>query len=512
MTIKRVPSLLSALVLAVLVVLSVVAWWVIHGGVSRQDQDLLKQQTSQAVQLLQRSVEDVSLGLGSVGVEPQVFEKQVRAMRISSTITVALVTKGQVVDAHGDVAPGPPQVVQAVGPALHRGEQLTGELASVATAAGSNLSGSPVIHLVGSPYVVFSVVPPSISLPGYVALEVSEIFPGRPSPTNGPYDQLDLAIYATARPQPAELIASTIGRNPLPEPTASAELRVGSLEWAAVGGAKAPLLDSTAQATPWIVLGVGLLLALGLAVTVETLVRRQREQRTLAETLQAALLPETLPQMDAVETAVRYLPGVQGIHVGGDWYDLIAIDDTHLLAVVGDVSGRGLQAAVVMASLLYATRAYASEGYAVDVILDKLSGLLSLERSGHFATVLLMLIDLEEKNVTVVNGGHPPPLLLHDHQGEYVHTRIGPPVGVSRTGPYSPVTVPVSSGTTLLAFTDGLIERRGESLEVGLARLLQAASAGGEAPLDGLLSSMVVSLIGHGGADDAVLLGVRWRD
>jgi anti-sigma regulatory factor (Ser/Thr protein kinase) len=214
--------------------------------------------------------------------------------------------------------------------------------------------------------------------------------------------------------------------------------------------------------------------------------------------------------LGTTEAAVRYVAAVHGIHVGGDWYDVIALDDTHLLAVVGDVSGRGLQAAAVMATLLYAVRAYAAEGYAPEIILTKLSELLNLERSGHFATVLFILIDLEEANITVVNAGHPPPLLVHDHHGEYVNTPIGLPVGISSTPMYTRTTVPLSPGTTLLAFTDGLIERRGESLEVGLERLRQAATADGNESLERLLTSLVGSQIGHGSADDTVLLGLRW--
>jgi membrane protein implicated in regulation of membrane protease activity len=522
LTVARMPSPLAALVLAVLAALSVVAWWVVRNGVDRQDQELLREGTSQAVLRLQTNVEHISLGLGSVGVEAQVFEKQARAIISGSTTTVALVSKGTVVGPRGQIAPGPPQVAVAVGPAVHDGEQLTGELAQIALAAQSTLSASPVTRLAGNRCVVFSIVPPSIGLPGYVALQVNEIVAGRSagasdggvgldqiSSPNGPFHQLDFAVYATPTPQPSELLASTIGR--LPTHTALAELRVGSVEWDVVGAAKVPLLDEAARATPWIVLGVGLVLALGLAVTVDTLTRRQRQQRTVAEALQAALLPETLPQLGATEAAVRYLPGVEGIHVGGDWYDLIALDDTHLLAVVGDVSGRGLQAAAVMAMLLYGTRAYAAEGDAPEAIVGKLSGLLSVGRSGRFATILLILIDLDRQSITVVNGGHPPPLLLRDRQAEYIDAPTGLPVGVVATEAYTPVTVPVSPGTTLLAFTDGLIERRGESLDVGLGRLRQAAIANGNGSLEALVSSVVGTLVGKGAADDTVLLGVRWR-
>jgi hypothetical protein len=506
------PSWLAALAFTVLAALSLVAFWVIHSGVDRQDQELLREQTSHAVLLLQQNVAHTSLLLGSVGVGPKVFDANANALRTRPAITVVLVTKGQVVDSSGDVAPGAPRVKLAVGSALHPGEVLTGDLARIAVRARSILSASPVIRVAGSPSVVFSIVPPSIGLPGYVALEVMPISPAQPSPTNGPYPKLDLALYATPNPRPAELIASTIGRKALPHPTASAELRVGNLTWAAVGAARQPLLDSATQATPWIVLGLGLVLAAGLAITVDTLMRRQREQRTVAETLQAALLPETLPKLGGTEAAVRYLPGVEGIHVGGDWYDLIAVDDRHLLAVVGDVSGRGLQAASVMATLLYGTRAYAAEGCAPEAILGKLSRLVTVDGTGHFATCLLILIDVEGQTITVVNGGHPPPLLLHDHEAEYVTAQIGLPVGVSPAPTYAPVTVPVLPGTTLLAFTDGLIERRGEPWEVGLGRLRQAAMSNGDASLEGLLSAVVGSLVGKGVADDTVLLGIAWGD
>ncbi len=91
--------------------------------------------------------------------------------------------------------------------------------------------------------------------------------------------------------------------------------------------------------------------------------RLYAEQRSVAETLQRALLPIDLPELAGIQCAVRYIPGVAGIEIGGDWYDLIDLDDSHLLLVVGDVSGRGLGAATVMASLRFAVHAYAVEGY-----------------------------------------------------------------------------------------------------------------------------------------------------
>jgi hypothetical protein len=312
MAIKRAPSILAIGVFVVVVALSVVAWWLLHGSVDRQDDALLKEETSHAVLLLQRKVQNTSLLLGSVGVGATVFDANAKALQTQPGITVILVTKGRADPSTGNVTPGPPEVALVVGPMLQPGEQLTGDLKHLALAARSTLSASPVIHLAGNPYVVFSIVPPAIGLPGYVALELMPINPGHASAINGPFHQLDIALYATSAARPSELIASTIGRSPLPHPRTSTELRVGSLRWDAVAAANTPLLDSRVQATPWIILGVGLLLAVGLALTVEALVRRQREQRAISETLQAALLPETLPQPEAAETAVRYVPGVEG--------------------------------------------------------------------------------------------------------------------------------------------------------------------------------------------------------
>ena len=106
--------------------------------------------------------------------------------------------------------------------------------------------------------------------------------------------------------------------------------------------------------------------------------RLYSEQRTIAQTLQHALLPEALPKIQGVETGARYEAGVEGVDIGGDWYDLIALDDHRLLLVVGDVSGRGVRAAATMASLRYAIHAYAAQNDPPATILTKLSKLVNV--------------------------------------------------------------------------------------------------------------------------------------
>ena len=105
------------------------------------------------------------------------------------------------------------------------------------------------------------------------------------------------------------------------------------------------------------------------------------------------------------------MPGVDGVDIGGDWYDVIDVGGGQVILVVGDVSGRGLRAATEMASLRYAIRAYAAQGDPPEVILSKLSRLINLVRDGHFATVLCGLVNVAERRVTFANAGHPSPLL-----------------------------------------------------------------------------------------------------
>jgi serine phosphatase RsbU (regulator of sigma subunit) len=162
-----------------------------------------------------------------------------------------------------------------------------------------------------------------------------------------------------------------------------------------------------------------------------------------------------------------------------------------------------------MASLRYAIHAYAAQSDPPDEILTKLSGLLQIATSGQFATVLCTVLDVGAREVTVASAGHLPPLLLVDGHGDYLQAEVGPPIGVARGVVYTPLTVPVPSHATLLAFTDGLVERRGESIDRGLARLRDAA-LGANGNLPDLLSRLVGELRHGHSDDDTAIVGLRW--
>jgi serine phosphatase RsbU (regulator of sigma subunit) len=164
---------------------------------------------------------------------------------------------------------------------------------------------------------------------------------------------------------------------------------------------------------------------------------------------------------------------------------------------VGDVSGRGLRAAATMASLRYAIHAYAAQNDPPETILAKLSKLLNVVASAQLATVLCAMVDVPAHKVTVASAGHLPPLLIGGGRSEYLDSDVGLPVGVQEDASYVARTVSVPPGATLLAFTDGLVERRGENLDDGLARLRDAASSG-QQELRLMLTALVAELAGAG--------------
>ena len=343
------------------------------------------------------------------------------------------------------------------------------------------------------------------------------------------FADLDYALYVGRTPIQAALLQASVSRVPIGGRHATAVVPFGDSAFTLVMAPRHSLSGALPERLPWIIAVVGVLLSAAFAILTQRLSHRRRdaevlaaeldgiardnrrlyaEQRNVAETLQLALLPADLPRSNSAEMAVHYEPGVKGIHIGGDWYDVITRQD-QLLLVVGDVSGRGLPAATVMASLLYGARAYAAQGDAPDAILSKLSNLLRVDASGRFATVLCVLLDLARHQITLASAGHLPPLLVQPGSARYLTCPIGPPIGVASTR-YEAATVDVPESAILVAFTDGLVERRTESLDVGLERLRELASWDGTWALATLVSTLVRTLLGAGGDDDTVVLGVRW--
>lgn len=238
--------------------------------------------------------------------------------------------------------------------------------------------------------------------------------------------------------------------------------------------------------------------------------RLYRTQREISEILQHALLPKALPAIAGVDLAARYVPGVRGIDVGGDWYGVVPVDDHRFVVHVGDVSGRGLPAAALMGSLRFTIRALASLGLDPPSILANASRELDFQADGHFATALIAIADTEAMTLTVASAGHPPALLVNDGQAEFLAAPPGPPLGVGKNN-YRSATFPVRRGATLLIYTDGLVEHRGESIERGLERLAKEACRPFYS-LEDLVTRVVAELPDPSADDDVALVGVSWTN
>jgi GAF domain-containing protein/anti-sigma regulatory factor (Ser/Thr protein kinase) len=204
------------------------------------------------------------------------------------------------------------------------------------------------------------------------------------------------------------------------------------------------------------------------------------EQRALTEVLQRRLLPETLPRIPGLTFSAKYLPAGGGAGVGGDWYDAFTLPDGRVALVIGDVVGRGMTAASVMAELRTALRAYTLERHELVHVVELLNALMLSMGRKRGATLALVALDLQTSELAVVNAGHLPPLLLGPEQAcEFVGRASGPPLGSRSSSGYSEQSLSFPTGSALLLYTDGLIERRGESLDAGFERLAGAVSAGG---------------------------------
>jgi hypothetical protein len=339
------------------------------------------------------------------------------------------------------------------------------------------------------------------------------------------FEGAEYAVYVGSSEDTDELVLASTRDLPLSGRKASVGVSFGDTDLIFVMASREQLGGSLSGWLPWIVIALGVSLTAGATGLTRRLGNRRRlaedladenqrlygEQRSIAVTLQQALLPGELPRFDEMDVAARYLPGVAGVDIGGDWYDVLRVDGHRAVVAVGDVSGRGLHAATVMASLRFAIRAFATHGDDPATILTKVAELVSVGRDGHFATVLCGLIDTETQTMALASAGHLPPLLLDGSGASYVDVPNGVPIGVPAVTPYQQVTIARPPHATLLAFTDGLIERRGEDLDAGLERL-RVLARDSQGPLDTLLESLVHGLTPDGSNDDIALLGIRWRE
>jgi GAF domain-containing protein len=235
------------------------------------------------------------------------------------------------------------------------------------------------------------------------------------------------------------------------------------------------------------------------------------ETREAAVRLQRAVLPDRLPDTNGWDTAALYQPAGR-TEVGGDFYDVIALDDDSIALFVGDVMGRGVGAAAAMSQMRAAIRAYVAVEPDPGAVLTALDQLFEHFEIAQIVTLVYAVAKRSTDELVVANAGHPPPLLLRaDGAVERLPEADGPPLGVSGADRH-PQVVPLRRGDTLLAFSDGLVERRHEDIDAGLARLADAMPQLSGHELHDELATLVQQVRDHDRDDDVAALAVRRRD
>lgn len=236
------------------------------------------------------------------------------------------------------------------------------------------------------------------------------------------------------------------------------------------------------------------------------------EAEAIAGLLQRHLLPDRLPDVPSLEMAARYCPGERAAQVGGDWYDAIVLPGGQVGLAIGDVVGHGVRAATLMGELRSALRAYAiAEPDSPAAVLAHLSSLVERTHGGQMvATALYMVIDVDSRQLRFASAGHLAPLLLDaDGATRFLESPRMPPLGIPWPKSLDDGHAELELGSTVLLYTDGLVERRTEGIDVGLARL-QAAMSDGPTDLEQLSTHVLSNALGEDDRhDDVALLAVK---
>src|SRR6185437_3735626 len=236
--------------------------------------------------------------------------------------------------------------------------------------------------------------------------------------------------------------------------------------------------------------------------------RQAEAQRSAAGLLQRSLLPARLPVVPGLEMAARYVPAERG-GVSGDWYDVFVLPSGGLCVVVGDVVGGGFAAAEEMGRLRSTLRAHAFFSRDPAEALTRLNQQVQyFDRPRMMATAQLAMLEPSLERLQVSSAGHLPPVLaLAGGHASIVDVLNDPPVGVSSGRPRRSTTIIVPEGALLCFYTDGLVERRGISLDVGLKDLCSAVVAG---PVESVCTRIMGRLVGDDApGDDIAVLVLR---
>jgi serine phosphatase RsbU (regulator of sigma subunit) len=241
--------------------------------------------------------------------------------------------------------------------------------------------------------------------------------------------------------------------------------------------------------------------------------RLYESERRIANRLQRALLPEDVVRDPNVEITAHYQSGTERMEIGGDWYDTFSLPDGRIGIAVGDVVGHGIEAAAAMGRLRSAFVAYALESASPADVLSRLNRFAAGPGDVGFATACYAILDPAAGRLVYSSAGHLP-MLVVDPSGDVRWLeggRVGALTGRAGFEPFEATDV-LESGALLVQYSDGLVERRGESLDEGLGRLADAVRALRELPVEELCSHLVQRTVSPSAqSDDIVVVAARFR-
>ncbi len=239
--------------------------------------------------------------------------------------------------------------------------------------------------------------------------------------------------------------------------------------------------------------------------------RLRETEHEVAEVLQRSLLPGTLPELDHVHSVARYRPGALNTQAGGDFYDVVEIDDQHVALVVGDVVGHGPRAAAVMGRLSAAATGYLLDGRSPAATLERVDRFATRQPEAMGSTCICMTLDRATGEIVWAGAGHPPLLLVEPDGARFLDSGSGVVLGVRGRQPYTQASRHIAPGSLIVAYTDGLVERRGEVIDVGLERLRAIVASHRERPVDEIADAVLDGMVGDDAPGDDVAFVVLRR-
>jgi hypothetical protein len=387
-------------------------------------------------------------------------------------------------------------VLAAQGEDLAEGQVITGPRAAEMRRALTATQVVPGSVLGADRLLGFSFGPPAAPA-GTVLYQQNKlgpvVNPSRQSSTD-PFSDLDVALYGTPTAQSDQVLVGPRDRLPFTGDVAHKKIKIGTAEWLLAVKARRSLQGNLSALAPWFVLGAGVLVSLMIGAAVEALARKTASERASSETFQRSLLP-TLPKLAGLDTCAQYVASSGHQQVGGDWYDVFEVADGRVGVVIGDVMGHDLVAASAMAQISSALRAFAIDGSSPAAVLDRLNDFVTRLEVTELVTVIYGVLSAAHadgsRDFLWSNAGHLPPLVrLPSGVVEPLAGGESILIGAPSTLPHAFASRSLPSGSSLLLFTDGLVELPGASVDEAL-KDLAAVVAGNAGTAEDLCAAVV---------------------